>query len=435
LEENSMLKISDNRRFLVDHRGTPFFYLADTAWELFHRLDLYEARNYLEDRAAKGFTVIQAVALAELDGLRVPNRNGDLPLIDLDPNKPNEAYFRHVDAVIELANSLGLTIALLPTWGDKWNMQWGIGPEVFTADNAYTFGLWLGKRYTDAELIWVVGGDRPINTPAQRDLIESMVRGLREGDQGKHLVTFHPTGQQCSSSYFHESDWLDFNMTQTGHARNRDNWRTIAEDYAREPIKPCLDAEPGYEDHPAGFQLENGYLDDYDVRKSLYWSLFAGAFGYTYGCHPVWQFWRQGGPAKSFARREWHEAMQLPGASQVGYARKLLYSRPYFSRIPDQSMIRSDQGEGTHHVQATRDAQGRYAIVYIPNQQTVTLDLSAISGQQAQISWINPRNGTSQQVGRVDCQASIDFVSPYGGPDWLLLIDSVEADYPPIDIR
>ena len=40
-----MLKVSDNRRFLVHEDGSPFFYLGDTAWELFHRLTLDEART------------------------------------------------------------------------------------------------------------------------------------------------------------------------------------------------------------------------------------------------------------------------------------------------------------------------------------------------------------------------------------------------------
>ena len=59
---SNALKISDNRRYLTDENGDPFFYLGDTAWELFHRLDREEADYYLETRAEQGFTVIQAVA-------------------------------------------------------------------------------------------------------------------------------------------------------------------------------------------------------------------------------------------------------------------------------------------------------------------------------------------------------------------------------------
>ena len=83
-----MLTISENRRFLVHDDGSPFFYLGDTAWELLHRCTLEETERYLADRAAKHFTVIQTVVLAELDGLHVPNRNGDMPLINDDPAQP-----------------------------------------------------------------------------------------------------------------------------------------------------------------------------------------------------------------------------------------------------------------------------------------------------------------------------------------------------------
>src|SRR4051794_19984292 len=102
-----MLTVSSNRRFLVHADGRPFFYLGDTAWELFHRCDRAEAEIYLRDRAAKRFTVIQAVVLAESDGLVVPNSCGDLPLLDADPARPNEAYFRHVDFIVDTAAALG----------------------------------------------------------------------------------------------------------------------------------------------------------------------------------------------------------------------------------------------------------------------------------------------------------------------------------------
>src|SRR5688500_9684891 len=124
------LKISENKRFLIQENGKPFFYLGDTAWELFHRLNREEADKYLEDRAKKGFTVIQAVALAELNGLNDPNPYGHKPLIDNDPAKPDvkdgpqNDYWDQVDHVVNKAEKLGLMIGFLPSWGDKWNPKW-----------------------------------------------------------------------------------------------------------------------------------------------------------------------------------------------------------------------------------------------------------------------------------------------------------------------
>lgn len=117
------LRVSDNNRFLVTTDGHPFFWLGDTAWELFHRLDRTEAEFYLRDRAAKGFNVIQTVALAELDGLTEPNRQGYMPLLDKDPARPDikpgpaNDYWDFVDEVLDLAATNGLYVGLLPTWG------------------------------------------------------------------------------------------------------------------------------------------------------------------------------------------------------------------------------------------------------------------------------------------------------------------------------
>src|SRR5712664_2608646 len=98
-----ILKVSSNKHFLVYEDGKPFFWLGDTAWELFHRLNREEADQYLKTRSEQGFTVIQAVVLAEMDGLHVPNFYGEKPLIDDDPTKPNEKYFEHVDYIVNKA--------------------------------------------------------------------------------------------------------------------------------------------------------------------------------------------------------------------------------------------------------------------------------------------------------------------------------------------
>jgi hypothetical protein len=438
-----MLKVSDNRRFLVHDDGSPFFYLGDTAWELFHRLTIEEAERYLKDRAAKGFTVIQAVALAEIDGLHTPNMRGDLPLIDDDPARPNEAYFAHIDAVVQTAADLGLYVGMLPTWGDKWNKKWGVGPEIFTPENARVYGLWLGKRYADAPLIWILGGDRPIESEGHRAIIRAIAEGLREGDGGRHLITFHTRGPGASSEFVHDEPWLDFHTCQSGHKRNRENWRFIEADYARTPTRPCLDAEPGYEDAQDDIRnLDGGYLDDYEVRKSLYWALFAGAHGHTYGCWPIWCMWRPGLPPM-LARRPWYEALHLPGASQMQHARALLLSRPFLSRIPDQSLIVSDVGAGTHHVQATRDTEGSYALVYIPavrppwlgagdrTPAMVELDLTQLSGQQLAAWWYDPRTGVAQAIGVLTKEGQARFTPPAGGPDWVLVLDDVASGFPP----
>ena len=109
---------------------------------------------------------------------------------------PDNDYWDHVDYIVKKANSLGIVIGFLPTWGDKWNKKWGAGPEIFTPDNAEVYGQWLGARYRDADIVWILGGDRPIENDTHREIIRRMALGLHKGDGGTHLHTFHPTGRQ-----------------------------------------------------------------------------------------------------------------------------------------------------------------------------------------------------------------------------------------------
>lgn len=423
------LRVSDNARYLENEDGTPFFYLADTAWELFHRANRSEAEIYLRDRAAKGFTVIQAVVLAEFDGIHTPNALGDLPLINADPTRPNPGYFSHVDFIVDMAASLGLTVGMLPTWGDKWNLKWGVGPEIFTPENAAIYGEMLGKRYADKPLIWILGGDRPVESATHRAIIEAMAAGLRRGDGGSHLMTFHPPGGHSSSEYFHDAEWLDFNQWQSGHSRNGPNYACIASDYAKQPVKPCMDGEPGYEDHPSGFDLDNGYLDDYDVRKAAYWAMLAGAFGHTYGCHPVWQLWQPGREAVTLARRDWREALNLPGAGQMRRLRSLMESRPFHLRTPDQTLLVSEQKTGSRHAQAARAEDGSYAMIYLAAPDPVEIDLDELTGEKIIAWWYDPRTGVAQQIAEFSRAGRRTFTPPPGGPDWVLVLDDAGRGY------
>ncbi len=433
------LKVSDNRRFLVTEDGRPFFWLGDTAWELFHRLNRQEAELYLKTRAAQGFTVIQAVALAELDGLNTPNPYGHRPLRDNDPTRPevrdgpDDDYWDHVDFIVREANRRGLYLGYLPTWGDKWNKKWGVGPEIFTPQNAEAYGEWLGRRYKDAGLVWILGGDRPIETDTHREIIRAMAHGLRRGDGGAHLITFHPMGGQGSAQYFHDEDWLDFNMRQNGHVPEfTGRYDQTRKDYDRTPVKPVLDGEPIYEDHPVSFDpAKLGHSIAADVRRPLYWDLFTGAFGHTYGHHSVWQMWAPGRDPVNNPLLPWSEAIQQPGAAQMHHAKHLLLSRPFLTRVPDDSVIVPDRvptsvpGAGRYRFVATRDTDGTYAMVYAPVGRPFKVRLDVIRGAQVRAWWFNPRDGTARAAGTFTNQGEREFTPPDPGEmlDWVLALE------------
>lgn len=440
------LQVSDNHRFLVTGDGQPFFWLGDTTWELFHRLNREQAEQLLDNRARLGFNVVQAVALAELDGLNDPNPYGHRPLLDNDPTRPDvkdgpaNDYWDHVDFIVQAANQRGIHVGLLPTWGDKWNKAWGAGPEIFTPDNAETYGEWLGRRYRDAGVIWIVGGDRAVENDRHREIITRMALGLRRGDGGSHLITFHPTGGNGSAQYFHAAEWLDFNMRQNGHvAEFTGRYDSTRTDYDRTPVKPVLDGEPIYEDHPVSFDAKKlGHSTAADVRRPIYWDVFTGAFGHTYGHHSVWQMWSTNKPPINNPLMPWSEAILQPGAAQMQHAKHLMLSRPFLTRVPDDSIIVTDRvatsvpGAGRYRYVATRDAGGSYAMVYVPVGRKFKVHMDKITGPTVKAWWFNPRDGQATALGEFPNTGEREFTPPdYGEAlDWVLVLDDAAKGYP-----
>ena len=440
---SAQLRVSKNQRFLETADGKPFFWMGDTAWELFHRLSREEADLYLKNRADKGFTVIQAVALAETDGLHTPNYYGEIPLENDDPEKPREAYFQHVDYIVRKAEQLGLYIGLLPTWGDKiFKDRWGVGPEIFNTANAKIYGKWIGNRYKNQKnIIWILGGDRNPRNEGDITIWRAMAEGIVEGVGGnnKALMTFHPqpngVNDGGSAKWFHNDAWLDFNMFQTGHCRENNLWDRMAYAYNLKPIKPVLDGEPIYEDHPVCFNAtENGTSSAYDVRKSAYMDVFAGAFGHTYGCHDIWQMYSPHRTPVNGPHYPWYVALDLPGASQMKFLRQLIESRPFFDRVPDQSLI-TNALNSNDHIQATRGND--YILIYTSQGKSVMVNTSKISGKEIVAYWYNPRNGDVKEIGKFEKKPQQEFTPPSMGygQDWVLVIDDLSKKFTMPGIR
>jgi len=430
------VRVSDNGRFLVNADGSPFFYLGDTAWELFHRLDREDADKYLNNRAEKGFTVIQAVVLSQIEGLEAPNAYGHQPLKNNDPQKPNEDYFKHVDYIVDKAESLGLVIGMLPTWGSYWS---SLNPEdlIFTVENAKTFGLYLGKRYKGKPIIWILGGDHNIHTEEERQIIDAMSKGLREGDGGEHLITFHPRGPGLSSDFFHNVDWLDFNMFQSSHAgHDHDNGLFAENDYNLKPVKPTLDGEPRYENIQVGFYFRGfnrqDRFDDYDVRQAAYWSILAGSCGHTYGHSSVWQMYAPGRDPIIAAVMPWYEALDHPGAFQMGFVRTLFEARSFTKLVPNQEMIKNGPMTGGGKIRAAVTNDATFAIIYSPRGESFTIDKSVINARYIKEIWFDPRYNVSYHIHTGDTQGMQTYTPPTSGrgQDWILIIENAELELP-----
>ncbi len=459
----AQIQVSNTNRFLETKDGKPFFWLGDTDWELFHRMTREEAEEFITIRSEQGFNVLQAVALAEFNGIREPNRYGDYPLNNEDPtqllitpgNNPANAYeydyWDHVDFIISKAAEKGMYIGLLPTWGDKVTVMWGEGPVIFNLQNAEAYGRILAERYAKQwNIIWILGGDRPAVYKKKKDggeveqsdvaLWRAMAKGIEDVLGKEAFITYHPSGGEFrTTNYVHNESWLDMNAFQSGHgSRESDPWRWVTEDLAFNPTKPTLDMEPCYEDHPVNpwdgkWTRQRGYFSAYDVRTRIYRGIFAGACGVTYGHHQIWQFLNtELHPPINVGDTiiGWKKASRAEGANEMQYLKNLMLSRPYTSRIADQSLIKSDVGSTyIDLVYATRDANGSYALIYLPQNKSVKIDLRKISGSSKNIWWYDVRNGKAIASKSVKGNGTISFTPPKDGKDWVLVIDDASKKF------
>lgn len=460
----AQIKVSENNRFLTNADGSPFFWLGDTDWEMFHRLTREEAKEFIDLRSKQGYNVLQAVALAEENGLREPNRYGDYPLNNEDPtqllvtpgadpdNEYEYDYWDHVDYIIDYAASKGMYIGLLPTWGDKVAHAWGIGPIIFNADNAEKYGAIIATRYRDRKnILWIVGGDRhatytsSVNGVQQqfddRPIWNAMAKGIESVAGRDAFLTYHPSGApRRSSEYVHSEPWLDMNAFQSGHgSRESEAWRFVREDLALKPQKPVLDMEPCYEDHPVNpwdgkwTRAGRGYFNAGDVRARIYRGVFAGACGVTYGHHHIWPFtntelYKPINPGDTII--PWRIAARAEAANQMQYLKNLMLSRPYFTRIPDQSLIKSPAGTNYKDaIIATRDEAGTYAMIYLPQNKPVSIDLSKVSGNSKKVWWFDVRTGNAVPAKDVRGSGIKSFAPPREGTDWVLVIDDASAKF------
>ena len=440
----SQLRVSENGRFFVKEDGSPFFYLGDTSWSLFH-LTREDVDLYLKDRAAKKFTVIQAI-VAHYGGLEKPNPYGQTVFVDNDPKRPNEAYFQHVDYAVNQAESLGLYVALVPIWSKEYVNQ---EKSVLDKTSAFSYGKFLGTRYRNKPVLWILGGDWVPD--GLEDIWRAMAAGITEGDGGTHLKTYHPRGVRSSSSYFHQDAWLDFNMLQTGHSLFNRNYELIASDYALLPAKPVVDGESAYEgiaNNLAEYKPGVRLIQAEDVRRIAYCAMFAGAAGYTYGSNGAYSYLSNSkgssawGPAMTF-----REALDRPAGKQMQYLRNLIESRPMLARVPDQWLIVEDPMSTTDRIQACRASDRSYAFVYTATGKSVRVRLrdtvvETLAGKVIRAWWYDPRRGTAVRFEDFTKPAAGDnsrsqalsrvYTPPSSGPgnDWVLVLEDASRNFP-----
>lgn len=404
------VRVSPNRRYLVDSNGLPFLVHGEAAWSLITALTREEADLYLADRASKGFNSI-IVNLIEHEFNGPMNRYDEAPFTRPgDLSTPNEEYFAHAEWVIRKAGEYGIQVVLAPAYLGAVGTDEGWIDEVLAngVEGCRQWGRYVGRRLGSLDnIIWMIGADREPGEALEH--MDALVAGIRECD-GRHLFTAGTASGRSVAIDFGRGGWLDLNCTYTHGIVHRQ----LLADYNRQPVKPFLLLESTYEgEHNASAA---------QIRRQAYWAILCGGCGQFFGNRPLWLF-----------DLGWQEALDSCGSRDMVHVRSLFLSRPWYHLAPDHEhrVLTAGLGErcGLDYASAALTTDGGTAIAYLPSARPVTADLRRICGRKVKAWWFDPRSGEAQLAGEFAGSGCCELTPPAAG-DWVLVLDDAGRELP-----
>lgn len=419
------LRVSANRRYLVDANGAPFLLLGDSPQALTVNLSEAEAEMFLADRQAAGFDAVWVNLLcATYTGGRPDGStyDGIVPFTTPDDlSTPNESFFSRVDHMLNLAAAHGIVVVLDPA-------ETGSYLSVLLANGlakCRDYGRYLGARYrTFDNIVWMSGNDfQSWENPSDDAVVREVALGIQDTDE-RHIHTVEL--DYLVSGSLDDPTWapiIDLNASYTYYP----TYAQVLLDYDRPDAPPTFMVEANYEfEHNAADEGTPEIL-----RRQEYWTMLSGACGQLYGNGYTWPF-----------RQDWQSHLDTPGSAQIAHVRSLCAPRPWWNLIPDQDHTVVTGGYGTFtdsgslgasdYLTAARTPDGALVLAYMPTIRTITLAMSRL-GSAANASWYDPASGVSFPIaGSPFPNTGSRLFTPPGANadgdgDWVLVLEATSV--------
>ena len=406
------IKISANKRYLVDQNNKPFLIVGDSPQGLISRLSEAEADSYFADRQMHGFNTAGWIDVAcagrdfpenkegiTYDGIRpfTGYVAGGTDYTHYDLSKPNEAYFTRLDHIIALAAKHGILVFLDPMETIGWLQTLrNNGLSV-----AYAYGQYLGRRYKRVpNIAWMNGNDfNNWHIPEDNALVQAVARGIGSADPS-HLQTVELN--TFTSSSLDDQTWapiVSLNSTYTYSA----TYIQMLHSYNQTPVMPTYLVEAHYD-------LENvGTPPDYGapaiLRRQEYWAMLSGGAGQFYGNRYTWSF-----------AAGWRSYLKTVGVTQLTIWKTFFSSLRWQDLVPDQDHTVVTSGFGnlgssiprvnpsdfsaslptsvsqSDYCTAAKARDGSFVVAYMPTARTITVNMTSLNAP-AGAKWFDPTNG------------------------------------------
>jgi hypothetical protein len=366
---------------IIGTDGQPFFWLADTAWNLWCRGTPDEWDTYLAARKRQGFTAIQFVA-GWWRGCSQPIHGKTFDVVDGELIFDEKAL-RSLDLLMQKIRDAGLVASPVMLWT---LMNYDPG-QVLSEEQCIEVGRRLLERYDADNVVWLLGGDGNYTAPQVEARWKRIGRAVF-ADQPDAMATLHPCGVTWVGDAFAAEPWYRLATIQSGHGARENNLRfLVSGDYASAWTRldmPFINLEPNYEN--ARSYGDRKHLTAYHVRRASYWSLLvAPPAGVTFGINSIWIWARS--PNETAERHEnawvgqpWHQELDTPGARSMTVLRAFFESLPWTRLKPAPQRLSHQPGnddvENWQAVAAT--PEGDCLVAYAPRGGDIQLDVGGL---------------------------------------------------------
>jgi Protein of unknown function (DUF4038)/Putative collagen-binding domain of a collagenase len=314
---------------------------------------------------------------ATYDGIKPFLTPGDL-------SRPNPAYFKRVTDIIRLAARYDIAVFLDPIETGGWLktlLANGVAKD-------YAYGRYLGSLYRSfPNIVWLNGNDFQYwRNPIDDGVALAVARGLKATDPAalQTIELSYPISRS-----FEDARWSKLIEIDSVHTYSA-TYTEVLKSYSDPNRHPAVMIEASYE-------FEYSYRGPETLRRQEYWTALSGAAGQFYGNHYTWQF-----------LPGWQSHLDTPGSIQMSYLTSLLSTRPWYALVPDTDHQLITAGYGTYgtpetdvntsdYVTAARTPDGRLAIAYLPDMNTVSVDLAKMSGPVI-AQWFDPSSGVYNPI-------------------------------------
>ena len=402
--------------------GTPFLWVACTAWNGALKSTEEEWDTYLNHRVDHHYSVIQLVT-TQWRGCDV-NSMGQVAFTGSGKIKINPNFYQHLDGKIDKVNEFGLVAAPVLLWALPFGEGRHLSPGyTLPMEEAVLLARYMVARYGANQVVWLLGGDGRYTDPYEQRWLEIGRRVFSDDPPG--LVAQHPHGRSWIGDNHKDESWLDIVGYQSSHSNKKGtvdwiNKGPIANRWPHLPARPIINLEPNYE------EIRNE-ITDTDVRNASYWSLFATPMaGITYGANGIWPWIREGETILNHNQPKsvstWRESIAFPGSIQIGYLSEFIQQFSWWSLRPANNLLVDQPGEQQFNqfISVVKSLDESTILAYIPKGSEVKIVNPGYIDYQGR--WYNPRTN-QYSMANIENTSGLMTAKCPDEKDWILVLE------------